>query len=354
MKSITRIAMLLIVLLMALALPATALAQDGGNGKVVFGGTYTLESGQTLNGSLAVFGGEATLEENSIVNGDIALSGGTLTINGLVNGDVAILGGTVMIGETAHVRGDITTLGGSVNRSPGAKVDGSVTNGPSNFSFNLPRSFVAVPTIPRINFDPIGRAMWAIFQALALGAIAVLVGMFLPNPTKRVAATIATQPVVSGGIGLLTVFILPVVVVLLAITILLIPVSLLGILAAVIAVTFGWIALGLEVGERMATSLFHQDWTTPVAAGVGTFTLSLVANMVSIVPCIGWLLPFLITIVAVGGVLASRFGTQIYAPATVPMPPAQYQPQTTSYPVPTTPPMPPAPPDDASDHSSDL
>lgn len=356
MKPITRITLLLLVLMAMLALPASALAQDGGgNGKVVFGGTYQLKSGETLNGSLAVFGGEATLEAGSTVNGDIALSGGTLSIQGMVNGNVAVLGGTVFIGDTAHVRGDITTLGGSVSRSDKAKIDGSITNGPSNFSFNLPNGLPLVFPNLRINFDPIAQVMWAIFQAVALAAIAVLVAMFLPNPTRRVTETIVREPIVTGGLGLLSVIIVPVVLVLLAITIILIPASLLGILAVIVAVAFGWIAMGLEVGRRMATSLFHQEWTLPVMAGVGTLTLSLVSNIVSVIPCVGWLVPFVITIVAFGGVLASRFGTQVYmrtAVAQPPMPPAEYRP-----PMPPTPPAPPAPreePPQAPDNSSGL
>jgi hypothetical protein len=91
----------------------------------------------------------------------------------------------------------------------------------------------------------------------------------------------------------------------------LIPVSLLGILALIIAGVFGWIALGLEVGKRLA-SLFKMEWPLAVAAGLGTFLLSLVVNGIGFIACIGWVAPFLVTIIGLGGVILTRFGTQNY------------------------------------------
>ncbi|HEX2978684.1 MAG TPA: polymer-forming cytoskeletal protein, partial [Anaerolineaceae bacterium] len=171
MKTSSRIAILLLVLVALLAAPTTVFAQDGGDGKVIFGGTYRLNSGETLNGALAIFGGEATLEENSRVNGDVALSGGTLTVRGEINGDIAVLGGAVFLEDTARVTGDINTLGGKVNRSPGADVEGNITNGPNNFSLPIPsRGYRPNFTI---NFDPIGKVLWAGFESIVLAAIAV-------------------------------------------------------------------------------------------------------------------------------------------------------------------------------------
>jgi hypothetical protein len=112
---------------------------------------------------------------------------------------------------------------------------------------------------------------------------------------------------------LLTLIVAPVLIVLLAITLILIPVALLALLALVLLVAYGWIAVGLELGQRMGASLFHTNWTPPVAAGIGTLVLSLLAAVVGVIPCVGWLLPFLVIIVGLGGVLASKFGAQVYS-----------------------------------------
>jgi hypothetical protein len=340
MKIMTRIALLIVLALVLFGLPTRALAQtpNGGDGKVVLGGTYNLAAGETLNGSLAIFGGEATLEKGSRVNGDIFLSGGTLSIQGETSGSIAILGGAVFLSDTAVVNGDITTIGGSLNRAPGAVIKGNIVDGPT--SFTLPRllPFSGAPFDFGRILDPFGRLALAVFQAFVMAAIALLVAMFLPHPTERVASSIVAQPAVSGGLGLLTTVIAPALLLLLAITIILIPVSLVGILALLLAIAFGWIALGLEIGQRMAVSLFHTTWTVPVAAGVGTLALSLISNVAGLVPCFGWLFPFIISIVGLGGVLASRFGTQIYSHR-------PFVPSSGAYPYnPSVTPTPPQPP----------
>lgn len=332
MKTINRILILLVLALALFAAPSPVLAQDGDDGKVVMGGSFELAAGETLNGSLAVFGGEATIQDGARVNGDVVVMGGTLTAAGEINGNIAVMGGSVFLSGTAEVHGDISTLGGTVNRDPGARVDGTISSGPTDFNFNLPR---VVPDSIGDVLAPVWGFMLGVLQALVMAVIAVLVGMFLPVPTQRVASTITTQPVVSGAIGLLTLIVAPVLVVLLAITLILIPVAVLAVLALVLIVAYGWIAAGLELGQRMGTSLFHTTWTPPIAAGVGTLVLSLIAAVAGVIPCVGWLLVFLVIIIAIGGVLASKFGAQVYSrPVTLP----------TSYaPVVTTPGVPPTP-----------
>ena len=78
------------------------------------------------------------------------------------------------------------------------------------------------------------------------------------------------------------------------------------------ALLFGWIAVGYEVGQRF-TKAIHQEWHPALSAGLGTFGLTLVAASLANIPvvsCIGWLVPFLLSIAALGGVLLTRFGTQ--------------------------------------------
>jgi hypothetical protein len=155
-----------------------------------------------------------------------------------------------------------------------------------------------------------------------------------------VAQTIATQPVISGALGLLTLVVTPALFLVLAITIILIPLGLIGLLIFGLALLFGWIALGLDMGNRMAT-LFHTQWSTPVSAGLGTLVLSLVVNLALVVTgewwwllcCVGLPLVGVLMMVGLGGVVASKFGTAVYLnSAALPVSPAPG-----SWPV--TPPM---------------
>ena len=311
MKTLSKISLTLLVLLIVLfAFPGAALAQtpNGGNDQFVFGGVYTLNSGQTLTGTLVVFGGLATLEKGSVVTGDVALTGGSLTVNGEIKGSITSVGGSINLSDTAVVDGDINTVGGALNRSSLTVVKGNISSsGPG--AIRLPLN-LNLRSFPWENiFNPIGSVLWAIFQSLAVAALALLVVLFMPTPTRRVSNAIVGQPVIAGGLGLLTVVVAPALILLLAITILLIPLSLIGILLLAVAFLLGWIAVGTEAGDRLA-GLFKVKWAAPVSAGIGTLVLSLFSSIFALVPCVGWVLPTVIAIIGLGGVFLTRFGTR--------------------------------------------
>jgi MFS family permease len=169
-----------------------------------------------------------------------------------------------------------------------------------------------------------------------ISLIAVLVALFLPVPTDRVARTIGTQPIISGALGLLTLVVSPALFLVLAITVILIPLGLVGLLIFGIALLFGWIAIGLELGKRM-TGMLNTSWAIPVSTGVGTLVITLIASLTLAITggwfwalcCIGIPLVGLIMMVGLGGVVASKFGAQVYAPnqprPATPVPPAYGQ-----------------------------
>ena len=55
-----------------------------------------------------------------------------------------------------------------------------------------------------------------------------------------------------------------------------------------------------------------QPRTDPISAGVGTLTISLLGSLLNIIPCVGWSISFIAGLVALGAVVLTRFGTQIY------------------------------------------
>jgi len=78
-----------------------------------------------------------------------------------------------------------------------------------------------------------------------------------------------------------------------------------------LAMLFGWLALGMITGRQISRWL-NQRWSDPVNAGVGSIVLSLVASMANIIPCVGWIVGFLISVIGLGAVVITRFGTQFY------------------------------------------
>ena len=317
MKTFSKLFILIaLIFMVALAFPGQASAAGLLDDKVVFGGSYRLDKNETLDGNLTVFGGAASTAQDSKVNGNVTLLGGALEIDGAVNGNVTALGGTISLGDHAVVTGNVATAGGTLRQSDTAKVQGEVINGESTpFNFNVPNQ-LARPSVS-LNLNPIWDFLGYLGNSFLLAALAMLIVLFWPKPAERVANTVVAQPVISGGLGLLTAVVAPVLVILVAVTIILIPVSLLGILVLILAALFGWIAVGLEVGNRMG-QLFKSQWHPAIYAGLGTLLMSLVVNAIGWIPCIGWIAPFTVSMIGLGAVIVTRFGTQIY-PNTTPM-----------------------------------
>ncbi len=297
--------------------------------KVVLGGTFNLAHGETLKGNLIVIGGTATIEEDSVVEKDVMVMGGTISVSGRIEGSVNIVGGLVTLSKSAAVGGDVNALGGNLLRDEGAQVNGAVnTDVPGMFPFVLPGR-IEIPNlggwfpiqpgdlrIPRFNIhvNPFWDGLLLLFRSFLWAVIAVLVVIFLPKNSERVAGVISSQPLIAGGLGCMTVIIAPLILALLAITICGIPISVIGAIILLAAWGYGIIVVGMEVGTRLA-QLVKQDWALPVSASIGTFILTLVINSIgAFIACIGWLAPALVGVVGLGAVLLTRFGSQHYPP----------------------------------------
>lgn len=314
-KTISRL--FLIILAVSLAVlwlpqPVQASPQQ----RMLVGSNFTLSEGETLDDDLLVVGGLITLEQGSTLHGNILMVGGSLVAAGRIEGDVVVAGGLLDIAATAYIDGDVTAAGASLQRDPSAMITGEITteqDGP----------FVVTPTglrLPQLNLaaSPSFSAVSFLLGIILWALLAMLLALFLPNQLRNVAQAVVAQPLISGGLGLLTAVVLPIVLVLIALTILLIPLSLLGILLLVIAWAYGMVALGSELGNRFA-GIFKSEWHPALSAGAGTLLLMLFVNgLWAAIPCLGWIPMILLSFLGLGGVLLTRFGRQPYPPSTLP------------------------------------
>jgi len=306
----------------ALLWPGTAFARDLLDDKVVFGGTYTLTEGETLNGNLVVFGGAVTLETDSTVNGDVVLMGGTVDSQGTINGNMVGIGGVLQLGEAASVNGDLVTIGAALQREAGSEISGDVIQGLSfPYQFNIPSEMQfenVQPPVIDVSPNLALEVVWFTFRMFIWAALAVLLVIFFYAQIDRVARAALDQPLITGGAGFLTALLAPLALLALAITLILIPVAFVAVVLLGIAWLLGWVALGLEVGRRIAKML-DQEWAPAIAAGVGTLILYFVlAGFDQLVPCVGWLPRALVGMWGLGAVLMTYFGTRDYlAPSNV-------------------------------------
>lgn len=300
-----------VVVLLA-GLFVTAVPASAQDGQTIFGEPVTVQSGETVNGDLVSFGGPVTIERDGEVRGNVVALGGPVSVAGRVRGDVVALGGPIDLEETATVEGDVISAGGPIDRSPEATVRGDVVQGfrfgdLRNFRFGTPNGRVDVDEGAGI-FSFFLSLLGIGFRAAGLAVIALLVLIFLPDQTHTVKRMTVEQPIASIGVGILTFLVAALVMGVLVITLCGIPVALILGLALLMALLYGWIALGLMVGERLLSMLDTQRPLPLIGGVVGVLLLSLLVA----VPCIGWLIGFLGGSWGLGAVVLSRGGTRDY------------------------------------------
>lgn len=349
--------MLSLLLLLVFATPVFAQGPSGA--QVVFGNNLDVENETTLNRDVVVFGGQVFVDETSKINGDMAVFGGNVdiqgaidgdtivfggyvTVDGTIDGDIGLVGGNISLGETAVVKGDIGLVGGQPDIAEGAVVEGEI-RGPNQFEYEYgdQRSdddggFIPTPPAPPVAPDfPFGNGFspfrwisnvvsdifWNISLLVTLGLISWLVAAFMPEQMLNVRNTVTGAGPLSFGVGFLS-SVVTAVSVLLVFTICLAFVPAAAALVIGVAALFGWIVIGQIIGERLLVASGVPYPNFIVSSIIGVAVLTLVTNMPVIgqIPCIGFLLSLVGSIVGlivvftgIGAVLLTRFGTRSYA-----------------------------------------
>ena len=334
----------LLVLLVALTLFPGNIARAQGpkpGDKFIFGGTYTLASGEILDGDLVLMGGAVTIETNATVEGDVAVIGGTADIDGKVNGDIIALGGAINLGPHAEIDGDATAIGGIIDRAPTAQVYGNIveTNpqDESNAAGRIQSGDIQVtPVVPgqwqqdvdefifqHSDSNPLGwlarlllHGMAAIAWTAILAALGVLMVLLAPRPTERVANAIRHDFRLAFAVGLAASLLAIPLILLLTITICLIPLAMAIPLILFVAWLFGWLALGWLIGHDILKNANTANSTPIWEVLVGVSILTLLWQLPTIIPFVGSIISALVLFIAgniaIGSVLLTRFGLRDY------------------------------------------
>jgi hypothetical protein len=297
-----------------------------GEGKVVFGGTYTLRSGERLRGDLVVFGGIATLQSDTRVDGNTVLFGGNADIAGRIQGDLVLIGGAARLRSTAVVDGQVVRVGGALTQDQGAQIHGGESGGVIIPPIRPIPPIMPIPTRPRYwAEDFVVHSMSAIGTTFVLALLAVFVFVLWREPIERVNRTITQSPGISWVVGFLTplafAVIVPAFAVLSAILILALCLGLVGFvliaavsLALVAAWAMGWIAVGQLIGERLLIALGARTVTPAASAAAGTATITLLWLGLEPLCGLGWLFFVVLAPLGLGAVVLTRFGTREYTP----------------------------------------
>jgi len=329
------LAVLLTVLLVLGALPGVVAAESRAGGTVVvaqgetisedleaFGGDIVIRG--TVDGDVAAFGGNIRIEGQ--VTGDVEAVGGNVWVAGSVGGDVEASAGNVYVQPDAEIGGSLSVAagnvvvagsvggnaelaGGTIRLAPSASIDGNVEYAVGEEGEFTNEGATVGGTVTRVR--DVGAGPWegpqipdwtfgvyGFLVNLALGAVLLLV---FPRFSARVGDRVGDDPLRTGGVGLLTLIVVPFVLLLVAITIIGIPLALVGgVLFGLllwVALVYGRFAVG---GWLLALADIENRWG---ALLVGLIVLGLAGR----IPWIGGVIDFVVLLLGLGAVAALLF-----------------------------------------------
>lgn len=270
------------------------------------GDTYVLKNNQKIDGNIVGIGTTLIIEDGAIVMGDISLIGSNLEVDGRVAGSLNIFAGSSIIRNSAIITGNINQMFQAVEIEPNALVTGEMNTYIFPTGSGSPTGGEVVNLLGWL--QPRRILMVKLAQILAMTLVTLLVIYLFREPTLKVNRSIRGNLPAAWGAGLLTYFAAPIIAVVFIVTICLSPVGLIVLLALMLSITWGWVALASIVGEQI-DNWFKLDWRVEPAAILGAVILGIATALISFIPCLGIIINLVIASFGLGGVLLSRFGT---------------------------------------------
>lgn len=252
-----------------------------------------------------ILGGTATVD--GLVKKSVVALGGTVIISGTVEDSVVGIGASITLKSTAVIKKDVVAIGGSLTREPGATV------GNDTVYFDLSR------VVPRFMRGDGARGFFSL-SIVPVILILKLVTVFLWLIMTLVVAAVFPKPIAlaSGqvrrsfwptfGIGFLGFIIfsgLIIISALLCLILIGIPILLFVGAAALALRVFGQVTMFHFFGESLARSFGKPN---PSVMGASLLGL-LIVSFIGLVPVLGLLFSFVISILAFGVAIMTKFGT---------------------------------------------
>lgn len=287
---IRRLALLLVALLAALALPATVLAADADEGDgFIFkvDGDIAVAASERV-GSVILIDGDAVID--GVVDDTLWVIDGDATINGRVDGDVVVVEGVLTLSPSATVK-NVTIVRGDLNRDPGATVTGEIHERSAFVSFGWGSALFSFvfwfsTTLPLIGIGLLFAAIGG-RQLTAGGALLA----------ERPGASVVAAVLLWLGIPLLAMLAI--------LTLIGIPLGILALLALPLLWVVGYAVaatrLGLALVRRTRFEINPDHPYLAAASGV------LVFQLIGLVPFIGGLVVGVAGLVGSGALAAFVF-----------------------------------------------
>jgi hypothetical protein len=260
----------------------------------------TIPEGETHDGDVVCIRGHVTIGGH--VNGDVTVVAGSLDIRGSVDGDVTAVVSRVDIDPKAAINGDLNNIGGSLRRN-GAAVQGQVVNIPLGLS---------MPSWGhgwRSGWGDFAGFFfwWRLFAVFLFFVCALLLAALVPDRIRLISEEAPARLFTAFIFGLIGYVGFVFAQLFLTITIIGIP---LVFLLYLVFVVLKWLAMcGIfhQIGHRMGRAM-GRDMSLLGAILLGLLPFAVLR--VIPVPCVGFLIWFIVEILAFGYLILTRVGTR--------------------------------------------
>ncbi|MCS6774892.1 MAG: polymer-forming cytoskeletal protein [Anaerolineae bacterium] len=298
--------------------PGQAGTQLSGD-RVVVGSSLVLGSGETLAGSVAVLAGQLLIAQGATVEGDVVVIGGSAQIDGTVRGDVSLVGGDMALGQSARIEGDLVRLSGALKRHPAAGVAGMVVD-VAPLSIGIAERNIGGLLEGRLSqqteeqpwrwLELILNPFLNLLGVVLITLFAVAVAALAPSNLAQASRDLRAYPLLSLGVGALTLVAVPLGVALLAITICFIPLAAVVVIAFALLILLGWVVVANLIGERLWLALGRPNVLPLVQTASGALLLALLGSA----PILGGVLSAVSVAFGLGALIITRLGAQPYVP----------------------------------------
>lgn len=321
----------LILFALALAIPSLGQARDVDLEELLLGigGNVALAEGERRRGDIVRIGESIEVAEGDTVDGDIVSIGGSLTVEGYVTGDAVAVGGSIFVGAEGTIEGDAVAVGGTIEQDEGASIGGDTAEIGMNFGRFLGlRPLVPMKGVPRLCTFFGASALARVIGVGVLLLITVLLVLFLPRPTGRLARTAQSHLPRSILFGILAEIAIVPLCIILAVSLIGIPLIPVAIMAIGAAFLFGMAGVGLLVGDIFLKRTGTTAGSAVGAVAIGVILIELLAllgaflspvtpGLGGVLRLVGMLVLYFAWTIGLGAVILTRFGTREWSPKPV-------------------------------------
>ena len=265
----------------------TTIAGSIGEDLLLLGNSASIHGGASIGRDLIATVSSLTLD--GMVQRRFAGNAQTVTLNGSVGSNIDIGVGDLTITEDASIGGDLTYRSNEMAEIAGGADIGGDVNHEMAAEADIETGFSIGPFVPSI----IGLIMTAVYGTALL--------LVFPRLTVAASNQLLENTIMSIGMGIVFLIVVPIVSVLVMITVIGIPLGLIALLLYGIALFSAQVFVGMTLGRLILS--FVADGKRRLIQFLGLLLGLLILFGVSFIPYVGPWAPLVVVILGLGGLM---------------------------------------------------